>query len=255
MASIARMSEPEANTDSSVLDCQFIDKLPLELRLNIYELFFEGSSVRATLTSSNTASDITMRHSEHFKFLLGCRTIYNEALATYWSKTVLKLECPPLKFRRPSEFRPAKFKLDEYAHRLCTSLPEEAKANVRHIRGMVLPALKGAFVEENPSFTASALLGTFEKLATCEMSPTLAHSVDGIVSHTKDPKNKGFSHFKMTWGEEPMHFLAERYGIDATAGITFLFKGAIMFSMARGEANMSISLKRSLVCCHHSIIR
>lgn len=242
------MNEPEANPDSSVLDCQFINKLPVELRLNIYEFFFEGSQVRATLASSNKASDITMRHSEHFKLLLSCRTIFNEALATYWSKTVLKFECPPLKFRRPSEFRPAKFKLDGHAHRLCHYLPEEAKANVRHIRGMVLPALKSAFVEENPSFTASAILGTFKKLATCEMSPTLAHPVDGIVSHTKDPKNKGFSSFKMTWGEEPMHFLAERYGIDATAGITFLFKGAIMFSMARGEANMSISLKQSLVC-------
>lgn len=232
--------------------CHLLDTLPVELRLNIYEFLFQGSKVHAALTeqaeSSSTRSPaVFLRHSEHFKLLLSCRTVYNEALATYWSNTVLKLECPPLKFRRPSEFRPAKFKLDEYAHRLCTSLPEEAKANVRHIRGMVLPALKSAFIEENPSCTASALLGTFKKLATCEMSPTLAHPVDGIVSHTKDPKNKGFSCFKMTWGEEPMQFLAERYGIDATGGITFLFKGAIMFSMARGEANVSISLKQSLV--------
>lgn len=233
--------------------CHLLDTLPVELRLNIYEFVFQGSKVHAALTeqaeSSSTQSPaVSLRHSEHFKLLLSCRTIYNEALAIYWSNTALKLECPPLKFRRPSEFRPAKFKLDEYAYHLCTSLPEEAKANVRHIRGMVLPALKSAFVQENPHFTASALLSTFKKLATCEMSPTLAHPVDGIVSHTKDQKNKGFSHFKMTWGEEPMHFLTERYGIDATAGITFLFKGAIMFSMARGEANMSVSLKQSLVC-------
>lgn len=253
MASNVRMIEPEANPNSSFPDCHFLDELPVELRLSIYEYFFEGSKVHATLAKhtdspSNQSPAVVLRHSEHFKLLASCRKIYIEALKTYWSKTVLRLDCPPLKFRRPSEFRPAKLKLDEHAHRLCHYLPEEAKANVRHIRGMVLPALKSAFVEENPSFTASAILGTFKKLATCEMSPTLAHPVDGIVSHTKDQKNKGFSHFKMTWGEEPMHFLAERYGIDATAGITFLFKGSIMFSMVRGEANMSISLKQSLVC-------
>lgn len=253
MDNISKMVLPESNPAAPVPGCYFLEELPVELRLSVYEYFFEGSKVHAAIFKnadppSNQSSAIKLRHSEHFKLLLSCRKIYNEALKTYWSKTVLKLHCPPLKFRRPSEFRPAKLKLDEYAHRLCTSLPEQVKANVRHIRGMVLPALKSAFVEGNPSFTASAILGTFKKLATCEMSPTLAHPVDGIVSHTKDPKNKGFSRFKMTWGEEPVHFLAERYGIDAAAGITFLFKGAIMFSMARGEANMSISLKQSLVC-------
>lgn len=244
---------PATPAPAVVPGCQFLESLPVELRLNIYEFFFKGSQVCATLAenaeySSIQSPAVVLRHSKHLNLLLSCRTIYNEAMATYWSTTVLKLKSPPMIFSRPSEFRPVKFKLDTYAHRLCISLPEAVKANVRHVRGMVLPALKGGFVEENPSLTASALLGTFKKLATCEMSPTLAHPVDGIVSHTKDPEHKGFSRFKMIWGQEPMDFLADRYGIDATAGVTFLFKGAIMFSMATDEDSVSASLKQSLVC-------
>lgn len=116
---------------------------------------------------------------------------------------------------------------------------------------MVLPSLTSAFVEAHPRLTASALLATFKKLSTCEMSPSLGHPVDGIVSHTKDPKDNGFSTFKMTFGqEEPARWLADRYGIDATAGVAFLFKGNIMFSMETDELSMSASLKKSLVCWH-----
>ncbi|KAG6355239.1 hypothetical protein INS49_004320 [Diaporthe citri] len=242
---------PATPAPAPVPGCHFLETLPVELRLDIYEHFFQGSKVHATLarntdSSSTQSPAVILRHSEHFKLLLTSRAIHDEALAAYWSTTVLKLECPPLRFGRPSGFRPAKLKLDKYAHRLYASLPEVVKDNVKHIRGMVLPSLKSGFVQENPSLTASALLGTFKKLATCEMSPTLAHPVDGIVSHTKDPENEGFSRFKMIWGEGPMDFLADRYGIDATAGVTFLFKGAIMFSMARDEDNASASLKKSL---------
>lgn len=255
MANISKMIMPDANPAIPVPGCQFLDKLPVELRLSIYEFFFKGSQAHASLAETpeypfTQSPAVLLRHSKHFNLLLSCRTIYNEALATYWSTTVLRLESPPVIFSRPSGFRPAKFKLDTYAHRLCISLPEALKANVRHIRGMVLPAVTSGFVKENPSLTASALLGTFKKLATCEMSPTLAHPVDGIVSHTKDPENRGFgfSRFKMIWGREPMDFLAERYGIDATAGISFLFKGAIMVSMVTEEDGISASLKQSLVC-------
>lgn len=249
MLNISEMIMPEANPTPPVTSCHFLDKLPVELRLTIYEMFFEGSRVRAILaknaeSSSTQSTAVVLRRSEHFSLLLSCGTIYNEALATYWSKTVLRLDCPPIILRRLHDFRPAKLKLDTYAHHLCDSLPESAKANVRHIRGMVVPALTSAFVEQNPSRTASAVLGTFKRLTTCEMSPTLAHPVDGIVSHTIDPKNNGFSSFKMTTGEEPTHWLAERYGIDATAGVAFLFKGNIMFSMTQE----TLSLKQSLVC-------
>ncbi|KAI7782206.1 hypothetical protein LA080_013751 [Diaporthe eres] len=240
-----------ANPATLVPGCHLLDNLPVELRLKVYEFFFKGSQIHATLAENAKYSftqnpAVVLRHSNHFNLLMSCRTIYNEALATYWSATVLNLKSPPMIFGRPSEFRPVKFKLDTYAHRLCMSLPEAVKENVKHVRGMVLPALKGGFVEENPSLTASALLGTLKKLATCEMTPTLAHPVDGLVSHTKDPKNEGFSRFKMIWGEEPMDFLADRYGINATAGVTFLFKGAIMFSLATDEVNRSASLLKSL---------
>lgn len=259
MANISKKIMPQANMIHPAIGCPFLDKLPVELRLTIYEMLFEGSQARVTLAktadSSTQSTTVILRYSKHLNLLLSCRAICNEALATYWSKTVLRLECPPVQFRRPSEFRPAKFKLDTYAHRLCASLPQSVKANVRHIRGMVLPSLTSEFVEANPRLTASALLASFKKLSTCEMSPSLAHPVDGIVSHTKDPKNNGFSTFKMTLGQEPTRWLADQYGIDATAGVAFLFKGNIMFSMETDEFSMSASLKKSLVCWHpHDII-
>ena len=244
----------EENSAAEIPSCYFLDELPVEVRLRIYEFAFQGSHVSAKLpgkvkSSSTQNPAVVLRHSKHFSLLLSCHTIYNEALATYWSEAVLRLECPPMKLSKPSEFRSAKFKLDTYAHQLCTSLPEAANANVRDVRGMALPALKSVFVEENPSWTASALLGTFQKLATCEMTPTLAHPVDGIVVHTKDPEKEHCSRFKMIWGEDPTGFLADRYGIDATAGVAFLFKGFVKYYVAVENVNVisCLSPKRNPV--------
>ncbi|KKY37124.1 hypothetical protein UCDDA912_g02875 [Diaporthe ampelina] len=186
MSSISKLTMGEENSAAEIPSCYFLDELPVEVRLRIYEFAFQGS---------------------HQAF-------------------------------QGSEFRSAKFKLDTYAHQLCTSLPEAANANVRGVRGMALPALKSAFVEENLSWTASALLGTFQKLATCEMTPTLAHPVDGIVVHTKDPEKEHCSRFKMIWGEDPTGFLADRYGIDATAGVAFLFKGFVKYYVAVENVNV-----------------
>lgn len=246
-----------ANPATPVPGCNFLDRLPVEIRLSIYEFFFEGSQVRATLADHPTedaeppsiqSPDIILRHSSHLNLLLSCSTIYNEALDTYWSRVVLRLKCPPMIFDRPPEFRPAKLKLDTYCHRLCTSLPQVIKENVRHVRGIALPAKNGAFVEQNPSLTASALVGTFKKLATCEMSPSVPHVVDGIVLHTEDLGDEGFSRFKMSWGVEPMVYLAERYGIDANAGITFLFKGFVKYYKVADRKKLSVSIKRRVSC-------
>lgn len=253
MAIMSEIIMPGANPATPVPGCHLLDSLPVELRLSIYEFFFKGSQVHAKLAenaehSSTQSRAVVLRDSGHFNLLLSCRTIYNEALANYWSTTVLKLFCPPMSLWNLSAFRASKFRLDTDSHRLCTSLPEAIKANVRHVRGMVLPALSSRFIEENPLLTASALLGTFQKLATCEMSATLAHPIDGLCAHIKDPENEHFSRFKMIWGQEPKDFLAERYGIDATAGVTFLFKGNPMFSLAAGEENMCAAFMKSLVC-------
>lgn len=246
MGSISKMTMGEANPAIAVSSCHFLDKLPVEVRLVIYKFAFQGSNVSARFPKNAKSPSIqnpavVLRHSKHFGLLLGCHKIYNESLATYWSEAVLRLVCPSMTFNKLSEFRPVKLKLDRYAHRLCLSLPEAVKANVRHVRGMVLPALEGAFVEENPTLTASALLARFPKLATCEMTPTLAHPVDGIVVHTRDPNNEHFSQFKMMSGQDSTGFLAERYGVDATAGVAFLFKGMVRYYYVTAEDGKALS--------------
>lgn len=251
------MTMAETNPNTPARSCHLLDKLPVELRLDIYKYAFEGSRVLATIaenansSSSAQHNDGAVLHcSKHFGLLLSCRSIYNEALDVYWSQTVLRLKCPRMVFGSIRAFHTEKFKTDTYCHRLCSSLPEAAKANVRHVRGMILPALKSTWVEENPSSTASTLLGTFKKLATCELTPTLAHSVDGLVTHTEDPKRKGYSRFKTVWGHEPARFLSDRYGVTNIDEVAFFFRGAIKYSMRLDHNNVEVlkSSWRSTVC-------
>lgn len=250
------MTMAETTPTASVPTYYLLDKIPVEIRLNIYKYSFEGSRVQATLAKDNKSASAkdtagaVLCYSKHFGLLLSCRTIYNEALDTYWSETVLRLKCPPFIFSSLRAFPAAKLKLDTHCYRLCTSLPEAAKANVRHVRGMVLPALKSTWIEENPSLTASALLGTFKKLATCEISPTLAHPVDGLVTHFEDLEDKDYSRFKMIMGYEPAKFLVDRYGLNNIDEVAFFFKGNIKYSVRMNEENVEVleSSKRIRVC-------
>jgi len=251
-----KMTMAETTLTTLAPICYLLDKLPVELRLNIYKYYFEGSRVQATLAKDNKSSSAkhttraVLRYSKHFGLLLSCRTVYNEALDTYWSETVLRLKCPPLIFTSLRAFSPTKLKIDTYCHRLCASLPEPAKANVRHVRGMVLPALRSTWVEENPSLTASALLGTFKKLATCEITPTLAHPVDGLVTHFEDLKDESYSRFKMIMGYEPAEFLSERYGLNNIDEVAFFLKGNIKYSVRMNDNNVEVlkGSKRIRVC-------
>ncbi|KAL1863132.1 hypothetical protein Daus18300_008125 [Diaporthe australafricana] len=120
-----------------------------------------------------------------------------------------------------------------YSNRLCSSLPEAAKMSVRHVRGLLFPELTGHFAEENPSLTATALLSNFKRLATCDISPTIAcdEGVDDHITFTTHPRcNKGFDRFEFVWGLEPKEFLANDYGIDAASETVFLRKKSFRIS-------------------------
>lgn len=253
---MVQMNMAETNPITLVRSCYLLEKLPAELRLDIYKHTFEGSRFLATLAeNANSSSEQHKAHavlhcSKHFGLLLSCRSVYNEALDIYWSQTVLRLKCPRMVHTSIRAFHQAKFRIDTFCHHLCNSLPEAAKAHVRHVRGMVLPALRSTWIEKNPTLTASTLLGTFKKLATCELTPSLAHSVDGLVTHMEDPNRKGYSRFKTVWGHEPTRFLSDRYGITNVDEVDFFFRGAIKYSVHMDENNIEVlnSSWRSLVC-------
>lgn len=230
------MTMAEASPTTPATLCHLLDKVPVELRLKIYKYSFEGSRAEATLAKNghsppDQTGGLILRTSKHFKLLLTCRTIYYEALDTYWSQTILQLKSPALVFSSLRAFDHIKLKIDTYSHRLCNSLPEAARANVKHIRGMVLPASRSLWLKKNPTQTASALLGTFKKLATCEMSATLAHPIDGLISHYEYLEDDNYSRFRTTWGAEPSKFLDDRYGITDVGGIAFLLKGKVKYSV------------------------
>lgn len=229
------MAESIPNTQTPI--CFLLDRVPVEIRLNIYKYAFAGSRVQAALTKTTESSSpehtggLVMQYSKHFGLLLTCRAIYYEALDTYWSHTVLELQSPPLVFSSLRAFDHIKLKIDTYSHCLCTSLPEAARANVRHVRGMVLPATRSLWLKKNPEHTAPALLGTFKKLVTCEMTATLAHPIDGLLSHYEDLGDGNFSRFRTTWGAKPSKFLDDRYGITNVGGIAFFLQGKVKYSV------------------------
>lgn len=216
--------------------CVFLDILPLELRILIYEFTFRGAAVQATLAESQESSctkphAVLFRHSAHHNLRLSCRRIYDEALATFWSEAVLTLECPFMDNSVFSQLLDSEIMVDTYSNHLCSSLPEAAKMNVRHVRGMLFPELTGQFAEENPSLTATALLSNFKRLTTCDISPTIECDDDEedwhIIFTTRPRNNKGFGRFEMIRGLEPKEFLAKSYGIDVTSEIVFLRKTSV----------------------------
>lgn len=103
-------------------DSPFFTVLPAELRLQIYEEIFEGSkaSYKQEHTIGNHTRHNVLLPTYHYKFLFTCRQAYNEALKTYWSKTIL---------------------YGDYADRelvffLRSMVPDFAKLHVKHIRGL-----------------------------------------------------------------------------------------------------------------------
>lgn len=229
MADVSTVSDSEAHEAAPVLGCAFFEVLPTELRLLIYEIAFHGSRVHASLFDYKRAYTqipaLMLRHSSHFDLLLSCRKIYHEALAIFWSVTVLEF-AQPLERSRMMRFEQANVRPDTYAHLLCSALPKELKMKIRHVKGMVLPELRGDFVRDNPSCTATALLSNFKNLATCDILPTLARhpALFHEVKRLYDLGIEDFDRITAHTGQEPRDYLADRYGIDTTTEIVFLGK-------------------------------
>lgn len=213
------------------LVCLFLDALPPELRQLIYEMAFHGSRVHASLFDFMKPRPLTpaliLRHSSHFNVLLSCRKVYNEALDTFWSVTVLEFAQPleRSKMLQGPEMD-AQDAGDSYTHHLCSSLPKALKMKIRHIRGLILPRVYGTFAEIHPSFTATALLSDFKNLATCDISPTWRNrpEFDFQSKPIENMEFNDFTQFTTTWGKQPGEYLAARYGINTAAKIVFLMK-------------------------------
>ena len=225
MANVSEMSVTKAHEAAPARVCAFLNVLPAELRLYIYEMALHGSRVHAVLAlnedpSSGQHHPVRFRHSVHFNLLLSCPRIYDEALPTNWSETVLSLAQPDGRMWALAEtLWGVELAPDSYSYHLCSSLPEVAKMNVRHIRSTLLPSLDGAFVVKNPSLTAAALLSNFKSLASCEIAPMVSrHSrVHGQVVLIEHRGNNGFCRFKMKWGQRPAEFLVSRDNTDDTS--------------------------------------
>lgn len=97
--------------------------LPAELRLQIYEQLFEGSTV--SYKKKHTAGGGRAHHSillpsGHCNFLLACNQAYGEAIKIYWSRITL--------YGDPED--------KELTFFLGNIVPDLAKPYIRHIRGL-----------------------------------------------------------------------------------------------------------------------
>lgn len=236
MAVLSTVSASGAHEVAPVPERPYFELLPPELRQMVYEMAFHGSRVHASLFDFEKPRTQTpaliLRHSSHFNLLLTCRKVYNEAVDMFWPLTVLEFAQPRERSKMlAGRERRADFREDTYTHLLCSSLPKALKMKIRHIKGLLLPNLYGEFVQDNPSFTAAALLSDFKNLATCDISPSLDIYPDWY-HHAKPINNtyfKDFTHFTTALGRQPTNFLAIRYGIDVDAEIVFLGKTLVDF--------------------------
>lgn len=103
-------------------DSPLFTKLPVELRLQIYNEIFEGSktSYKQTLVIGHRTYRNILWPTDHRNFLLTCRKAYTEALETYWSKTILYGD---------HDDRQLVFFLQSV-------VPGFAKLRIKHIRGL-----------------------------------------------------------------------------------------------------------------------
>ncbi|KAG8170075.1 hypothetical protein KVR01_000820 [Diaporthe batatas] len=251
MANFSKMSVTNASSPAQAAAFHKLKLLPLEVRLDIYKMAFQGAKVDAVLAMEDKPSGdnhhvLHLRHSAHFNLLLSCREIHDQALPTYWSEATLNL-VQPYSTASPIEkicqwAKDSRYGPDYYSHHLCLSLPEVAKANVKHVRGMLLAPLDGDFVKNNPQLTSTAMLGIFKRLATCDISPTMnSHSdfpkfsVDVIggwsltfKDNTIAVAENGNNHrFKSYWKDikcDTKDLLRKICGIDITTGVVFLAK-------------------------------
>lgn len=244
MAVLSTVSASGAHEAAPVPERAYFELLPPELRQMIYELAFHGSRVHASLFDvkkrrkglRKQTPALILCHSSHFNLLLTCRKVYNEALDTFWSLTVLEFAQARERSKMMATTvevwqKDATYEEDTYMHLLCSYLPKALKMKIRHIRGLILPPIHCSFVRVFPYLTATALLSDFKNLATCDISPSFGCYPDWY-HHAKQIKNTyfdDFTHFTTALGWQPKKFLAIHYGIDIDSEIVFLGKTLVEF--------------------------
>lgn len=202
-------------------------QLPPEVRLLIYAFVFMGC--RATVWLDGEFGDYMEtwqgrrrmvcfkdgqccyeHFGEGFRLLASCRTLYNEASATYWEKTILKVSRNVFPRNASCELQ-----------KVCAYLPADIKDNLRHLRNTKLPILGRVRPTEGDSNWTPTLLMQFPKLQSCEFrgGPPLAGGLkNGYSLRVPDSLNfslyyDGVGPFHVTGGVSPAVFIERRLGV------------------------------------------
>lgn len=163
------------------------NKLPAEIRVQIYEEAFAGSKLRLILIPSVWSDDPVpsggrrsiFRSTGHHNFLLTCRAVYDEALSNYWSKTLV--------FCGTYDNVADRLKIPQAGHTFHTTyvanrISDFAKGQIKHLR-QVNP-FKGVHYGDTRRLSFPNFLSLFPKLETCEI-----YSVINRNLKTKDIKD------------------------------------------------------------------
>lgn len=211
-----------------------IQNLPPELRIKIYGLVFKDSQMtvrvhdynhrrnKAAAGKAKIESAIqAIQATNHYRLLLTCRQIYDDALASYWATSIVICEG-----------RKGPCYLDEFIQ-VC---PPALLNNVQHLRNINLPHLKATRLQDRPGLTAHALLKGLNNLKSCEIviakgdrkgrmwsrpfgigcfrrNSMRCTTADELLLHGK---------FITERGRMPLKWLQETYGIPNDTKIHFL---------------------------------
>lgn len=213
-------------------------RLPTEMRLLIYEFVFQGCQATARLDaeySDEYAENWDGRRRktlvrngqccyEHFgrgfSLLATSKMMYNEAVASYWSETVLTVT------------RNVKTSCD--LAEVCAYLPPIIKKNVCHLRGTKLPIRrKNRPTEGDPDWTPTLLM-QLPKLKSCVFLGRLplagglkpAYWFRVPDSERRTPKYDGVGPFHVDGGVSPASFLEEKLGVRQDCGVIFLSRAS-----------------------------
>lgn len=144
--------------------------LPVEIRLQVYEELSSGSKLSLVITPSHYSRDpvplggrrTIFESTGHHNFLLTCRVVYNEALSSYWSKTLVICGT----YDRFADFLGEAeignlFHLTYVANRIS----DFAKAHIKHLRE-VEPCKPTAY-KDTHNLSFREFISLFPQLETC----------------------------------------------------------------------------------------
>lgn len=132
----------------------FLNKLPAEIRVRIYELVFSGNRI----TINVAQSPVRFSFSPECGFTFTCRAIRDEASETMWCNAIVKAS-------NLNEFGYGdKVNIDK----LTKVLPDEIARNITQLRNVYLPTLEEV---RNGSYeSATTSLAKYTMLKICYIS-------------------------------------------------------------------------------------